>query len=88
MVRKKIRFLCVLAVIICFSTGCQSKTVSTIKITEADIIINGKDVDYADLKDRVYVEKVTLIDNNAIKQTYEEVVDFLKSNNIEYEEEQ
>lgn len=80
------RFLCVLGVIICFTTGCNSKTVNTIKITETDIIINGKGVDYVDLKDRDYAEKITLIDNYAIKQTYEEVVDFLKSNNIEYEE--
>lgn len=86
MSKKKIRFICVLVVTLCFATGCKSKIVSTIKITETDIIINGKEVDYDDLKERVYSEEITLIDNNAIKETYDEVIDFLKSNNINYVE--
>lgn len=38
--------------------------------------------------DKKFSDHVTIIDNDAIKETYDQVCDFLKSKNIEVKEEE
>lgn len=83
---KNLRIIVILCLVACLC-GCQSKPINQIEISEKSIIVNDKKVAFEDLTTKKFSEKVTIIDNDAIKETYDQVCEFLKSNNVEFEEE-
>lgn len=78
-------------IILCLTAslcGCQAKPVNKIEISEKNIIVNDKKIKLEDLMDKKFSDNVTIIDNDAIKETYDQVCDFLKSKDIEFIEEE
>lgn len=84
---KKLKIIVILCLTACLC-GCQAKPVSKIEISEKSIIVNEKKISFEDFMDKKFSDNVTIIDNNAIKGTYDQVCDFLKSKDIEIKEEE